>query len=158
PWGRGTMRARFAIHPDHWFFDGHFKNDPCMPGTLMLEGALQVMAIYLAANGHTLFRDGWRFEIAPDATAQLRCRGQVTPSSKELVYEIFVHEIHDAPGPTIYADVLATVDGLKAFHVRRLGLRLVPGWPYDVGRQAFPLEIGPAKPAASACGVVFDHR
>ena len=24
---------------DDWFFEGHFKNDPCMPGTLMFEAA-----------------------------------------------------------------------------------------------------------------------
>src|SRR5262249_9535926 len=33
PWGRGYMKASTRIHPDKWFFAGHFKNDPCMPGT-----------------------------------------------------------------------------------------------------------------------------
>ena len=45
---------------------GHFKNDPCMPGTLMFEGCLQAMAFYLAALGYTLERDGWRFEPVPE--------------------------------------------------------------------------------------------
>ena len=31
------------VTPDRWFFDGHFKNDPCMPGTLMLEACLEAM-------------------------------------------------------------------------------------------------------------------
>ncbi|MCA9613862.1 MAG: 3-hydroxyacyl-[acyl-carrier-protein] dehydratase FabA, partial [Myxococcales bacterium] len=30
PWGRGYFKGRKAIRPDEWFFDGHFKNDPCM--------------------------------------------------------------------------------------------------------------------------------
>ena len=38
PWGRGYLRATAAVPTDDWFFDGHFKNDPCMPGTLMFEG------------------------------------------------------------------------------------------------------------------------
>ncbi|MFN9943959.1 MAG: hypothetical protein ACK56I_31250, partial [bacterium] len=62
PWGRGYLRAALTIRPDQWFFPGHFKNDPCMPGTLMFEGCLQTMAFYMAALGYTISRDGWRFE------------------------------------------------------------------------------------------------
>jgi 3-hydroxymyristoyl/3-hydroxydecanoyl-(acyl carrier protein) dehydratase len=119
------------VTADDWFFAGHFKNDPCMPGTLMFEGCLQAMAFYLAACGFSVDRDGWRFEPVPDIGYQLRCRGQVTPQSRELVYELFVEELHDGPEPTLYADLLCTVDGLKAFHCRRMGLRLVPGWPLE---------------------------
>ena len=53
PWGRGYMKSTFDVQPDTWFFDGHFKNDPCMPGTLMFEGCLQMMAVYLGALGYT---------------------------------------------------------------------------------------------------------
>ncbi len=129
PWRRGYLRAATAIRPKSWIFEGHFKNDPCMPGTLMLEGCFQAMSFYLVALGFTLDRDGWRFEPVPDETYTMRCRGQVVPASKELVYELFVHAVEDGPQPTLYADLLCTVDGLKAFHARRLGLRLVPDWP-----------------------------
>jgi 3-hydroxymyristoyl/3-hydroxydecanoyl-(acyl carrier protein) dehydratase len=129
PWRRGYLRATTPISPDDWFFAGHFKNDPCMPGTLMFEGCLQMMAIYLAGLGYTLNRDGWRFEPVPEENYKLQCRGQVIPPSKSLVCEMFVEEVHDGPFPTVYADLLGTVDGLKAFHARRVGLRLVPDWP-----------------------------
>ncbi len=131
PWGRGYLRAAADIVADAWFFDGHFYNDPCMPGTLMFEGCLQTMAFYLMALGFTLERDGWRFEPVPDEAYRMRCRGQVDPSSKELVYEVFVHEVIDGPVPTLWADLLCTVDGLKAFHAERVGLRLVPDWPLE---------------------------
>ncbi|MBK9655586.1 MAG: hypothetical protein IPO66_08945 [Rhodanobacteraceae bacterium] len=131
PWGRGYLRAELDIRPDQWFFDGHFKNDPCMPGTLMFEGCLQAMAIYLAAAGHTLKRDGWRFQPVPELPYQLQCRGQVTPSSRLLVTEVFVEELIGGPEPTVYADLLCTVDGLKAFHARRVALQLVPDWPLE---------------------------
>ena len=127
PWGRGYLRAVDRIDPGDWFFEGHFTNDPCMPGTLMLEGCLQAMAVYLAALGFTLERDGWRFEPVPEEPYLMRCRGQVTPASRELVYEVFVEELLAGPEPTLFADILCTVDGLKAFHCRRIGLRLVPG-------------------------------
>jgi acyl transferase domain-containing protein/3-hydroxymyristoyl/3-hydroxydecanoyl-(acyl carrier protein) dehydratase len=129
PWGRGYLRAQRRISPDDWFFDGHFKNDPCMPGTLMFEGCLQAMSFHLAATGHTIDRDGWRFEPVPDRTYSMRCRGQVTPDSRLLTYEVFVHGLSAGPEPTLYADVLCTVDGVKAFHAKGIGLRLVPDWP-----------------------------
>ncbi len=131
PWRRGYLRAELDIHPNQWFFEGHFKNDPCMPGTLMFEACLQAMAIVLASGGHTLKRDGWRFQPVPELPYQLQCRGQVTPRSKLLVTEVFVEELIAAPVPTVYADLLCSVDGLKAFHARRVALQLVPDWPLD---------------------------
>jgi 3-hydroxymyristoyl/3-hydroxydecanoyl-(acyl carrier protein) dehydratase len=129
PWRRGYLRVRKLLNPEDWFFQGHFHNDPCMPGTLMFEGTLQAMAFYLTWLGYTLDRDGWRFEPVPGETYPLRCRGQVVPSSRQLVCELFVEEVHDGDEPTLVADLLGTVDGLKAFHCRRMGLRLVPDWP-----------------------------
>jgi 3-oxoacyl-(acyl-carrier-protein) synthase/3-hydroxymyristoyl/3-hydroxydecanoyl-(acyl carrier protein) dehydratase len=129
PWGRGHLQARKRLSPDDWFFQGHFHNDACMPGTLMFEGTLQAMAFYLTWLGYTLDRDGWRFEPVQGQTYPLRCRGQVVPSSRELVYDLFIEEVHDGDEPRIYADLLVSVDGLKAFHCRRMGLRMVPDWP-----------------------------
>ncbi|MFJ4654508.1 beta-ketoacyl synthase N-terminal-like domain-containing protein [Nocardia sp. NPDC088792] len=131
PHGRGYLRAELPITADSWFFEGHFENDPCMPGTLMLEGCLQAMAFYLTALGHTLERDGWRFEIVPDRSYRMRCRGQATPASRNLVYEVFVGHVTVDPHPTVTADLLVSVDGVKAFHVGGLALRLVPDWPLD---------------------------
>ena len=131
PWQRGYLRAVDRIESDDWFFDGHFHNDPCMPGTLMFEGCLQAMAVYMSALGLGLQRDGWRFEPVPDVSYPLRCRGQVLPGSKELVYEVFVDEIVAGPIPTLWADILCTIDGLGAFWCRRMGLQLSPGWPLD---------------------------
>ncbi len=155
PWGRGYLRARLALKPDHWFFAGHFKNDPCMPGTLMFEGCLQAMSIYLAALGYTLERDGWRFEPVTDHNYALRCRGQALPTSKEVIYEVFVDEIVSGPRPMLYADLLGTVDGLPAFHCRRMGLALVPAWPLDEGRMPPPAEDG--EPAAQVDGFAFNY-
>ncbi|MFH9044565.1 beta-ketoacyl synthase N-terminal-like domain-containing protein [Streptomyces sp. NPDC017966] len=129
PWGRGYLRATTPVSPDDWFFAGHFKDDPCMPGTLMYEGCLQAMSFYLAALGCTLDADGWRFEPVTGRSVPMRCRGQVTPAARELVYEVFVTEVTGGPVPTLIADVLCTVDGVKSFHARRAALRLVPDWP-----------------------------
>ena len=138
PWGRGYLRAETAVSRGDWYFDGHFHNDPCMPGTLMSEGCLQALSFYLAACGHTVTRDGWRFEPVPGRAARMRCRGQVTPDSKRLTYEVFVSEVSAGPFPTVIADVLVTVDGVKALHVADCAVRLVPDWPLEHWRQLGP--------------------
>jgi acyl transferase domain-containing protein/3-hydroxymyristoyl/3-hydroxydecanoyl-(acyl carrier protein) dehydratase/1-acyl-sn-glycerol-3-phosphate acyltransferase len=130
PWGRGYMRAVLDISPDQWFFPGHFKNDPCMPGTLMFEGCLQTMAFYMAALGYTIEHDGWRFEPVQGRPYLLRCRGQVTPKATSVIYEVFVAEVSSGPEPMLIADLMCTVDGLRAFHCRRMALRLTPDNPF----------------------------
>lgn len=129
PAGRGYLRVDKPVRPDEWFFNGHFKNDPCMPGTLMAEACLQAMAFYMAAMGWTLPRDGWRFQPVSEQSYTFICRGQVTPESKHIVYELFVDEVCGGDMPVIFAHVLCSVDGLKAFLCERLGLQLVPDWP-----------------------------
>ncbi|WP_437653002.1 beta-ketoacyl synthase N-terminal-like domain-containing protein [Sorangium sp. So ce1182] len=147
PWKRGYLRATLPITKDGWFFEGHFKDDPCMPGTLMFEGCLQALAFTMAAMGFTVDGDGFRFEPVPEVPYLLRCRGQVVPSSRLLTYEVFVEEVHDGPRPTVYADFLCTVDGLKAFHARRVGLRLSPDWPLTSAPELLDGHVEP-KPVA----------
>jgi 3-hydroxymyristoyl/3-hydroxydecanoyl-(acyl carrier protein) dehydratase/1-acyl-sn-glycerol-3-phosphate acyltransferase len=156
PWKRGYLKAHKAITPAEWTFEGHFKNDPCMPGTLMFEGCLQAVGFFMAGLGYTLKKDGWRFEVAPDLAYALRCRGQVIPSSKELVTEIFVEEVHAGPIPTVYADFLCTVDGLKAFHARRVAVRLVPDWPISSKPEILANYVEP-KPVAVVDGFPFGY-
>ncbi len=129
PAGRGYLRVVEDIHSDDWFFDGHFKNDPCMPGTLMADACLQAMAFYMSARGCTLFHDGWRFQPIRATNYKFICRGQALPESGQLVYEIFVDEEIIDDQPKLYATVLCTIDGRKAFLCERLGLQLVPDWP-----------------------------
>ena len=158
PWQRGYLRAELDIDAQQWFFDGHFKNDPCMPGTLMFEGCLQALAFYLCANGHSLNRDGWRFQPVPELPYQLQCRGQVTPKSRRLVTEVFVEEIIAGPIPTVFADLLCTVDGRKAFHARRVGLQLVPDWPMECMEADAVSDPESARAAVAPNGFRFDRQ
>jgi 3-hydroxymyristoyl/3-hydroxydecanoyl-(acyl carrier protein) dehydratase/malonyl CoA-acyl carrier protein transacylase len=158
PWRRGYLRAETPVTPDDWFFAGHFHHDPCMPGTLMFQGCLQAMAFYLAAGGHTVGNDGWRFEPVPGEHYDLRCRGQVTPDSSNISYEVFVRELVAGPVPTLYADVLCTVDGVRAFHARRVGLRLVPDWPLEQWRDLELRDFREDMAVAESDGVRFGYE
>ena len=139
PWGRGYLRAESHVPADAWFYAGHFKNDPCMPGTLMAEGAVQAVATFMAAGGFTIGRDSWRFEPVPDEPARFVCRGQVIPDdAHHLVYEVFVEEIEDGPTPIVRAALLCSADGFKVFHCRAFAVRMVPDWPLGHGGHALP--------------------
>ncbi|MDX1493365.1 MAG: hypothetical protein R3253_04850 [Longimicrobiales bacterium] len=130
PWGRGYLRAEAHVPTDAWFYEGHFKNDPCMPGTLMADAATQALSFAMAAMGFTIDRDGWRFEPVPGQMARFLCRGQVIPDAPHtLEYEIFIEDVIDGDEPEVYASLLCKSDGFKVFQCRRFGLRLVPDYP-----------------------------
>lgn len=132
PWGRGYLRAEYDVPIDSWLYDGHFHNDPCMPGTLMAEAAVQALELYVAALGFTLERDGWRFQPATGEPFKFECRGQVIPDQPHLItYEIFIEEVIDGPNPKVYAALLAKSDGFKVFLCRRFGVTLVRDWPLE---------------------------
>lgn len=158
PWKRGYFRCEVDIHSDDWFFEGHFKNDPCMPGTLMFEGCLQAMAFVMTAYGYTNLRDGWRFQPVRNKPYPLRCRGQVTPQSKKLIYEVFIEEVSSGPEPYLIADLLCTIDGLKAFHARGMGLELVPDFPLSTMPELLEISGVPEGVAQDKEGFPFDWK
>jgi acyl transferase domain-containing protein/3-hydroxymyristoyl/3-hydroxydecanoyl-(acyl carrier protein) dehydratase len=143
PWGRGYLKARAHVPVESWFYDGHFHNDPCMPGTLMAEAAVQTLEFYAAAAGLLTERDGYVFEPVPGHMAQFVCRGQVIPDADhDVTYEVFIDEIVDGETPEIYASLLASSDGKKVFHCPRFGLRLRRDWPAPRVAQQ-PIRTGP---------------
>ncbi|MCB9971487.1 MAG: beta-ketoacyl synthase N-terminal-like domain-containing protein [Hyphomonas sp.] len=143
PWGRGYLRASAHTPTSTWFYDGHFHHDPCMPGTLMAEAAVQALEFHAAALGLTTDRDGYVFEPVPGHTAKFICRGQVVPDADhDVIYEVFVDEVVDGDTPEIYASLLATSDGKKVFYCPRFGIRLRRNWAKR-RVAAHPLIIGP---------------
>ncbi len=157
PAKRGYLKSETTVNPNDWYFKGHFKNDPCMPGTLMADACMQMMAFYMVGAGLTVNKDGWRFEPVTNDKYKFVCRGQVTPESEKVTYEIFVSEIIDGEYPTIYAHVLTTVDGNKAFLCEGLGLRLVPDWPLATMRHLIEEDVV-GKPIANYKGFKFGYE
>ncbi|MGB3627665.1 MAG: hypothetical protein WA989_17695, partial [Henriciella sp.] len=139
PWGRGYLKARHHVPKDAWFYDGHFHEDPCMPGTLMAEAAVQTLEFTAAALGLTIERDSHVFEPATGEQAVFYCRGQVTPEEDhEVTYEVFVDEIIDGEEPMVFASLLARSDGRKVFYCPRFGVRLRRHWPVTVKGRRIP--------------------
>jgi 3-hydroxymyristoyl/3-hydroxydecanoyl-(acyl carrier protein) dehydratase/malonyl CoA-acyl carrier protein transacylase len=156
PWKRGYLKARAATPASCWFYDGHFHNDPCMPGTLMAEAAVQTLEFYAAAVGLTVERDGYVFEPIPEHTAKFVCRGQVVPDKDhDVTYEVFIDEIIDGETPEIYASLLARSDGHKVFHCPRFGIRLRRNWP-EPRIDKKPLLIGPERESRGDQAALLD--
>jgi 3-hydroxymyristoyl/3-hydroxydecanoyl-(acyl carrier protein) dehydratase len=47
-----SIRGEVDLDADHWVWDEHFPDDPIFPGTLMIEAAGQLLALWAWANGH----------------------------------------------------------------------------------------------------------
>ncbi len=158
PWQRGFMRCEARIADDAWFFDGHFKNDPCMPGNFMVEACIEAMSFYLAALGYTTKRDGWRFQPLPEQPFELKCRGEINPATERVAYELHVEEIRSGPHPTIICDVVGFVDGKPAFHAHRIGVELVPDWPLTSMPELYEQRSEPNPVATDPSGFPFDWK
>ncbi|MFK7997091.1 MAG: beta-ketoacyl synthase N-terminal-like domain-containing protein [Granulosicoccus sp.] len=157
-WGRGYLQAVATVPLDAWFYDGHFHNDPCMPGTLMAEAAVQALECLAMAMGLSCQRDGWVFEPLPGASARFECRGQVIPDKQhELSYEVHVDQIIDGDMPEVHAALITSCDGFKVFYCPSFKVRLRRQWP-STSSDIIPTLIGPEREsrgdwhALLACG------
>lgn len=156
PWKRGYLRANAHVPIDAWFYEGHFHNDPCMPGTLMAEAAVQALEFYVAALGLTQERDGYVFEPIPGETAKFVCRGQVIPDTDhDITYEVFIDEVILGETPQVFASLLARSDGRKVFYCPRFGIQLRRNWPAP-RISSSPLRVGPNKESRGDQAALLD--
>jgi len=172
PWKRGYLCANSRVETGAWFYEGHFHNDPCMPGTLMAEAAVQALEFYAAALGLTQERDGYVFEPVPGETAKFICRGQVIPDKDhDITYEVFIDEVILGETPRVFASLLARSDGRKVFYCPRFGIQLRRNWPAPRVAAA-PIRVGPQResrgdqealldcangPPSAAFGAMYDR-
>ncbi|MCB9673939.1 MAG: polyketide synthase dehydratase domain-containing protein [Alphaproteobacteria bacterium] len=122
PYGLGIARFEQVLRDDDWFNPCHFKGDPCMPGTLMLEGCLQAVQTWLVAAGVPATHREHLFEPLPELPFELRCRGQVVPGHSSLVYEARIREARLDGTPYAIADVLLSVDGTPVVLAKNIGV------------------------------------
>ncbi|MGH7703999.1 MAG: 3-hydroxyacyl-ACP dehydratase FabZ family protein [Gemmatimonadales bacterium] len=47
----GSITGELDLGPEHWVFAQHFPGDPIFPGTLMIEAAGQLVALWAWAQG-----------------------------------------------------------------------------------------------------------
>src|SRR5262249_55192015 len=112
------------VCPDDWFLTCHFIDDQVMPGTLMYECCLHTLRIFLMRLGWVGEHDEVAAEPVPDVTSRLKCRGQVTASTKVVTYEVVVRERGYAPAPYAIVDALMYADGKPVVDITDMSVRL----------------------------------
>ncbi len=124
--GIGQITGEADIHPDDWFLTCHFVDDRVMPGTLMYECCLHTLRIFLLRLGFVGEASQLAYDPIPGVTGVLKCRGQVTQSTRKVQYELTLKELgYDEAGtPYAIADALMYADGRAVVQMLNLSVKL----------------------------------
>jgi 3-hydroxyacyl-[acyl-carrier protein] dehydratase / trans-2-decenoyl-[acyl-carrier protein] isomerase len=83
--GRGYAIARKRLSSMSWVFDSHFPEDPVMPGTMLVEGLLQLAGFFGAYAGE-------RGKGRVARVDEVKFLAEVTPQDDEILYRIDVRK------------------------------------------------------------------
>jgi 3-hydroxymyristoyl/3-hydroxydecanoyl-(acyl carrier protein) dehydratase len=92
-YGKGFIKTEVKVDPQAWYLTSHFKGDEVMPGTLMYDGCLQTLRLLLLSRGWLGPNDSASFQPPLGLNQILRCRGQVTPQTKTISYEVHLKDV-----------------------------------------------------------------
>ncbi|MBW2439823.1 MAG: type I polyketide synthase [Deltaproteobacteria bacterium] len=122
--GLGLIRAQADIHPDDWFLTCHFVDDMVMPGTLMYECCAHTLRVFVQRMGWVTERPGAYYEPVLGVESTLKCRGPVTPDTRQVVYEIEISAIGYNPRPYVIADAHMYADGHRIVHFKDMSMQM----------------------------------
>jgi len=120
PHGLGFISGSIDVDPGAWFFDAHFHQDPVWPGSLGLEGFLQLMKIF--AVDRWKLGAGAQFATTPIGLRhRWQYRGQVTPTDSHVTLEAHITSLDDA-NRQLGASGFLCVDGRTIYRMTDFGL------------------------------------
>jgi PfaB family protein len=123
--GLGFAVGSKQVTPDDWYYSCHFRNDPTLPGNLMIEGSIQLVQFYCLWLGLQTHTKDARFQVIPNKTQAARFRGQVTPLYGTLIYQMDVLLIGLSPQPYLVANVDVIFGGKTIATIKNIGVQLV---------------------------------
>jgi len=103
PSGSGEIKGSYQIQLNHWAFRAHFKNDPVLPGTLLLNGCSQLIAFFMLYLGLHKINNSTYFTFLRDKTINASLLSQVSQISSKLTYYIKIRYLSQSP-PECIAD------------------------------------------------------
>ncbi|MEA5605292.1 beta-ketoacyl synthase N-terminal-like domain-containing protein [Nostoc sp. UHCC 0252] len=111
-WQLGKIVGEVDINPEHWVFKAHFKNDPVMPGTMLVEGCNQVALFYMYYLGlHTQFQQFKATWVPHIGKSKAKFRGEVKPKHSKVQFRVTVKEINSSHQPYIIVVAEILLDG-----------------------------------------------
>ena len=120
----GIIQAEADILPDDWFLTCHFMDDMVMPGTLMYECCAHTLRVFVQRLGWVTELPGVHYGPVPEIKSILKCRGPVTPETRQVVYEVEVKEIGYRPEPYVIADAHMYADGHRIVMFQDMSLQM----------------------------------
>ncbi|WP_035848089.1 type I polyketide synthase [Kitasatospora azatica] len=144
PRGLGAISATKQLDPDAWYFECHFPDDPVLAGSMVAEGAVQVLQTYLLHQGMHLVLPDARFQTIIGLQTEVQVRGQITPAHREIRYELEVMELTMLPRPSVVADVLVYLGDKPVIRMRNFGIQIreKDGTPYRPELGGVPAFLG----------------
>ncbi len=115
--GKGHVVAEYDITPERWFFDCHFKGDPVMPGCLGLDAMWQLTGFFMCWSGSP--GRGRALGVG-----EVEFRGQITPETKVVSYEIQPKRVIQRKLHMIVADGITKADGVTIYTAKDLKVGL----------------------------------
>jgi 3-hydroxyacyl-[acyl-carrier protein] dehydratase/trans-2-decenoyl-[acyl-carrier protein] isomerase len=114
---KGQIIAELDIHPDLWFFQCHFNEDPVMPGCLGVDAMWQLIGFYLGwlggpGRGRAL------------GSGDIKFTGQVLPNAKKVIYRIDLSRVIARKLYMGVADATMEVDGKIIYEAKDLKVGL----------------------------------
>ena len=116
-YGLGQIIAEIDIHPDLWFFECHFKDDPVMPGCLGLDALWQLIGFFLVW-------DGCEGKGRALGSGMVKFFGQVLPSAKKVTYRLSLSRLIKRKLVMGIADGVVEVDGREIYTAKDLKVGL----------------------------------
>jgi len=117
-YGKGQVDACLQIHPDHWFFDCHFKGDPVMPGCLGLDALWQLLGVFLGWSG--LPGKGRALGVS-----KVKFTGQIYPDAGSIQYQLHIKRVFKKPMAMGIADGVVKHDGKIIYQANDLKVGLI---------------------------------
>lgn len=115
--GKGSVLAEYDINPERWFFECHFKGDPVMPGCLGLDAMWQLVGFFMCwagspGRGRAL------------GVGEVQFRGQITPKTKLVTYEIEMKRVIQRSLHMGIGDGVVKADGVPIYTAKDLKVGL----------------------------------
>lgn len=125
-YGLGYIVASKEIEPSFWPFQCHFKNDPVLPGTIMLEGLSQVLTFFETCMGIFNTQNKFETRVRTGYPVQTKFRGEVKCAKHTLLYKVYPKEVKMVDGKVRFiADGEVYCDGLQVITQKNIGMMVV---------------------------------
>lgn len=123
---QGILVGEKTIDSTHWAFDAHFKNDSVFPGTMMMEGCIQLLHFYSYFLGyHFNPEKPVKISSVQNIAGNSSFRGQIPRKETVLKYVIHIKETHMEPNVQIIIDIEVFNEEKKIITSKNFGMELV---------------------------------